>query len=144
METISFVIHGEAQAQGRPRAGKSFSGKTVLYDPINSRDFKQYVRLVSSQYKPEKLLECPLSLELHFYKQIPASWSNKKKEKAIRGELLPAVKSDIDNYAKSVMDGLSGIIYTDDKLVCELIMTKRYSESPRTEVTIKQANFEEE
>ncbi len=137
---IKFTVLGEPVAQGRPRAGIR-NGKISMRDPMKSRNFKQYVGLVASQYAPDKLINEPISIELDFYREIPKSWSKKKKQQAIVGEILPAVKSDIDNYAKSVMDGITGIIYEDDKLVCELKLTKRYSDNPRTEVKIKRVSF---
>jgi Holliday junction resolvase RusA-like endonuclease len=35
------------------------------------------------------------------------------------------LRGDIDNYAKSILDGLNGVAYTDDKLVYKLQVTKR-------------------
>lgn len=60
MKTILFEIMGEPVAHGRPRAGKTFTGKTVLYDPLKSRDFKQYVKLVAVQYAPKELISGPI------------------------------------------------------------------------------------
>lgn len=71
MKTILFEIMGEPVAQGRPRAGKSFSGQTVLYDPLKSRDFKQYVRLVAAQNAPKELIEGPIILNVDFYRATP-------------------------------------------------------------------------
>ena len=74
-----FWNHGEAQAQGKPRAGKSSSSKTVLYDSVTFRDFKQYVKLVASQRKPQKLIKGPLYLELIFYQPTPKKYTTKPK-----------------------------------------------------------------
>lgn len=35
------------------------------------------------------------------------------------------LRGDIDNYAKSIMDGLNGAAYTDDRLVRRLVVIKR-------------------
>lgn len=45
---IQFTIYGERVAQGRPRAGKDWNGKTVLYDQTKSRNFKQYVKMAAA------------------------------------------------------------------------------------------------
>ncbi|ANU28437.1 RusA family crossover junction endodeoxyribonuclease [Planococcus versutus] len=138
METISFVIHGEAQAQGRPRAGKSFSGKTVLYDPINSRDFKQYVSLVASQHRPKELITSPIHLELIFHQPTPKKYHTKPKQALIEsGELLPITKPDLDNLVKGVKDGITKIIWQDDSQVVSMHVQKLYSLLPRVEVTIR-------
>ena len=52
MSNILFEIPGEPIAQGRPRAGKTRTGKTVLYDPAKSRDFNQFVKLVAAHHSP--------------------------------------------------------------------------------------------
>ena len=36
-------------------------------------------------------------------------------------------KPDLDNLVKSVVDGLSGFIYADDKQIVEIHATKRYA-----------------
>ncbi len=64
---IKFTVLGEPVVQGRPRAGIR-NGKISMRDPMKSRNFKQYVGLVASQYAPEKLLEGPLQLEVKVYK----------------------------------------------------------------------------
>lgn len=138
MNTISFEIIGEAQAQGRPRAGKNFSGKTVLYDPATSRDFKQYVKLVASQYKPQELISGPIHLELTFYQPTPKKYHTKPKQALIdAGLLLPVTKPDIDNLAKGVKDGLTKIIWQDDSQVVSMAVKKLYSMTPRVEVLIR-------
>ncbi|WP_225218332.1 RusA family crossover junction endodeoxyribonuclease [Planococcus wigleyi] len=142
METISFEIMGEAQAQGRPRAGKSYSGKTVLYDPATSRDFKQYVKLVASQHKPQELITGPAHLELTFYQPTPKKYHTKPKQALIEaGLLLPVSRPDLDNLAKGVKDSLSKIIWQDDSQVVSMMVRKFYSMTPRVEVEIR---YEEE
>ncbi|PSL42150.1 endodeoxyribonuclease RusA [Planomicrobium soli] len=99
MKTILFEIMGNPVAQGRPRAGKTFTGKTVLYDPAKSRDFKQYVRLVAAQRAPKKLISGPITLSVDFYRPIPKNLQTKPKLKLIeQGLLLPTSKPDVDNY----------------------------------------------
>lgn len=137
METISFEIMGQAQAQGRPRAGKSFSGKTVLYDPATSRDFKQYVKLVASQHKPQEIITGPIHLELIFYQPTPKKYQTKPKLALIEaGLLLPVTKPDVDNLAKGVKDGLTKIIWQDDSQVVSMMVRKFYSMMPRVVVHI--------
>lgn len=137
MNQITCEIVGELVAQGRPRAGKSFTGKTVLYDPAKFRDFKQYVKLIASQYKPQEPIQGPIHLELTFYQPTPKKYQARPKQELIAaGLLLPTTKPDVDNLARGVKDGFSKIIGQDDSQVVSLNVRKFYSMTPRAVVLI--------
>lgn len=137
MKQILFEIMGEPVAQGRPRAGKSFAGKTVLVDPLKSRNFKQYVQMVAAQHAPANLITGPVHLNLDFYRSIPKKYQTKPKQQLIEtGQLLPITKPDIDNLAKGVKDGLSKVIWHDDSQVVSMNLRKFYSMTPKVVVHI--------
>ena len=136
---IKFTILGEPVAQGRPRAGIR-NGKVNMRDPMKSRNFKQYVRLVASQNAPEELLEGPLFLEVKVYKPLLKKFSKKKRLEAEQGLIRPATKPDVDNYAKGILDGLNSVLWKDDNQVVDLHVSKWYSEKPRIEVTVRELN----
>lgn len=143
MKTILFEIMGEPVAQGRPRAGKSFAGKTVLIDPAKSRDFKQYVRIVAAQHAPNKLITGPIHLNMDFYRATPKKYQTKPKQALIEsGQILPISKPDLDNLAKGVKDGLNKVIWQDDSQVVSMNVRKFYSMTPKVVVHI--SYFEEE
>lgn len=138
MKKILFEIPGEPVAQGRPRAGKTWAGKTVLYDPTKSRDFKQFVRLVAAQHAPKELIAGPIRLFVDVYRPTPKRLQTKPKQALIEsGELRPTVKPDVDNYVKGVKDGLNKVIWEDDSQVVDLTVRKFYSLSPKVVVCIK-------
>ncbi|MCY8420264.1 RusA family crossover junction endodeoxyribonuclease [Bacillus inaquosorum] len=140
---ISFTVYGEPVAQGRPRAG-TVNGKARLYDPKKSRDYKQYVKLVASEYRPKSLLKGPLELIVRIYKPSLKSFSKKKAAAAEQGLLRPTSKPDADNYVKAIKDGLNKVIWHDDSQVVDLHVSKFYSEIPRVEIQIKPLSQEEE
>lgn len=51
---------------------------------------------------------------------IPPSYTKKWHTECISGIERPNKKPDIDNIAKSIMDGLNGVAYEDDKQVVRL------------------------
>jgi Holliday junction resolvase RusA-like endonuclease len=132
---IQFIVYGEPVAQGRPRAA-NINGRIRMYDPKKSSDFKDYVRLVASEHRPEQLLEGPISLVVKVYKPTLKSFSKKKKVAAEAGHLRPTSKPDVDNYVKGVKDALKNVIWKDDSQVVDLHISKWYSETPRVEITI--------
>ncbi len=138
MKKILFEIPGEPVAQGRPRAGKTRRGKTVLYDPVKSKNFKQFVRLVAAKYAPKELITGPIKLHVDVYRPTPKRLQTKPKQALINsGELRPTVKPDVDNYVKGVKDGLNKVIWQDDSQVVDLTVRKFYSLSPKVVVCIK-------
>lgn len=139
--TISFTVLGEPVAQGRPRAGKTRRGKTVLYDPEKSKDFKQYVGLIASQHAPSKLLEGPLYVQVKVYKPLLKSFSKKRTAEAEAGLYRPVTKPDVDNYAKGIKDALNKVIWNDDSQVVEFTISKWYSSKPRVEVEISKVEI---
>jgi Holliday junction resolvase RusA-like endonuclease len=132
---IQFTVYGEPVAQGRPRA-TNINGHIRMYDPKKSSDFKNYVRLVAADHRPDKPLEGPILVAVKVYKKIPKSFSKKKKAAAEAGQLRPTSKPDVDNYAKSIKDALKNVIWKDDSQVVDLHISKWYSETPRVEITI--------
>lgn len=140
---IEFTIYGEPVAQGRPRFS-SHGGFTRAYDPKKSKDFKNYVKLVASEFAPQKLLEGPLLLEVKVYKPSLKSFSKKKAAAAERGELRPVTKPDVDNYVKGIKDGLNQVIWKDDSQIVSLLVQKFYSEKPRVEVKVSCIEPQEE
>ncbi|QAS52828.1 RusA family crossover junction endodeoxyribonuclease [Halobacillus litoralis] len=138
---IQFTVLGEPVAQGRPRSGRTSRGKTVLYDPKKSKDFKQYVGLVASQHAPSDLLEGPLNVRVKVYKPLLKSFSKKRTAEAEAGLYRPVTKPDVDNYAKGIKDALNKVIWNDDSQVVEFTISKWYSSKPRVEVEISEVSI---
>ena len=134
---IKIVIPLEPVAQGRPRF--SSRGKFVTtYDPPKSMTYKKQVRMIAQQqYHDEPIAKGnPLILQVTFYRSIQKSLSKAEHERRLKGDILPFVKPDIDNYFKAVTDALTGVIWADDNQITDVKMSKRYSDSPRTEIII--------
>jgi Holliday junction resolvase RusA-like endonuclease len=68
---------------------------------------------------------------------VPASWSERKRQQAITGDIKPGKKPDLDNIAKAWNDALNGVAYRDDSLICQMTLDKRYGPQPLVVVTIK-------
>ena len=68
---------------------------------------------------------------------IPKSASKAKKTAMTDGSILPAVKPDVDNVLKLIMDALNGVAYLDDKQVVDARCAKMYADNPCTIVSIE-------
>lgn len=133
---VDFVIQGKVQAKQRPRFN-THTGKT--YTPNKTINYENWVKTCYLQkYKDKELMEKPLRVTIRAFFEIPKSTSKKKKQQMLNNEVLPMVKPDTDNIAKSILDSLNGIAYKDDKQVAELIVYKFYNDTPYVNVTIEE------
>jgi len=134
---IEFTIPGNPVSQGRPRAAKR-GNKVIMYDPKESREYKEYVALIARQHAPKKPIEGALSVNIKIYRQIPKSTTKKDRALFLAGIKRPIVKSDTSNYVKGIEDALNGIIYKDDSQIVDLYAAKYYSDNPRVEISVKE------
>jgi Holliday junction resolvase RusA-like endonuclease len=133
---IAFTIHGEATAKGRPKFSTR-GGFARAYTPKKTQDAEYNFQAQAVQYKPSSPLTGPLVLTLKFYRAKGIPSTKKGLESALRGDIRPIKKPDIDNLSKLVMDAMNGIFWKDDAQVVEKHSYKHYSENPRIEVTVE-------
>jgi Holliday junction resolvase RusA-like endonuclease len=133
---ITFTIPGAPVGKGRPRIARR--GRfTSMYTPEKTASYESLVKLAGFEAMAgRELFTDALSVTLDVWVQIPASWSQRKREQAVSGAVRPTTKPDLDNVAKAIFDGLNGIAWKDDVQVVRAVVTKRYSTTPRVEVSI--------
>lgn len=134
---ITVIFEIEPVEQARPRATRY--GRSIrVYDPPKvSKYKKQLSQLARSQYKGEPLAGA-IEVEITFYRQVQKSLSKKERARRLSGEHRPTVKPDLDNYIKSTLDGLNGVLWTDDAHIVDLHAHKYYSDDPRIEIAVRE------
>lgn len=130
MKRIEFTINGECVPKARPR----FSKFGHVYTTPKTRAYENIVKSTAIDNRVP-CVTTALRVELIIYKSIPKSFSKAKRKQANEGKIFPVVKPDIDNYVKSVLDGLNGVLFMDDKQIVDFRAVKKYSDNPRVEVT---------
>lgn len=132
------VIYGEPVGKGRPRF-KRIGNFVQTYTP---KETVNYETLIKNEYflQSGKTFEdnIPLWLKVYAYYKIPKSFSKKKVNQCVDNILKPCVKPDCDNILKIVMDSLNKVAYADDKQICRVSFSKRYSMNPRIEIEVKE------
>lgn len=132
---IYFVVYGEPQGKGRPRAS-SRGGFVRMYTPAATQAYENEIAGLAARAMGElQVLSTAISLRVVAHHAIPVSWSKKKQLAALNGEVIPG-KPDLDNVAKAVLDAMNGVVYVDDKQVIRLVAEKRYSMEPKVEVYV--------
>ena len=133
---MKIIFNIEPVEQARPRATKTRKG-IRLYDPKKVSTYKKQLAMMCQfQYKKEPLTG-PLIVSLKFYRHIQSSVSKKERELRITGAHRPIVKPDTDNYIKSTLDGLNGLLWEDDNQIVKIVAEKYYSDHPRVEIEVQ-------
>ena len=130
---VYFIVPGPAKAKERPRMGRN--GR--IYTPDSTH---KYEKLVRECYKEKGIYYFDdeyISIKIIFWFSIPKSYSKQKRQDCAEGFIRPS-RGDIDNYIKSILDGLNKVAYEDDKYIYKIEAEKRYTEyEARTEITIE-------
>lgn len=139
---IYLVVKGEPVPQGRPRFA-SVQGRFIhAYDPRESVTYKNlikwHIRRFQNQYPKVPLLTENIFMDLKIFRQIPTSFSKKKRELIKEGKLFPNTKPDTDNYVKTILDAANGMLFKDDSAVIGILARKYYSDTPRIEAAFYQ------
>jgi len=121
MQAVKITVPGRPVPKGRPRLGVR-GKKAYIYTPPATREYEKLVGWIAkcSGCKP---LNGSLAVKLHLF---------------IRGR-----SGDVDNYCKSILDGLNGVAYQDDGQVVELLVRKhkvKRKEEERVEIEIGEAS----
>lgn len=136
-DQLFFTFEIEPTPQLRPRVS-SRGGYVKVYDPPKVKQFKSLLRsLAVHQYARPPLLG-PLSVSLTFYRPVQSSISKTERERRLTNRSKPVVKPDVDNYIKSTLDALNGVLWEDDSQIVKLTAEKRYGEKGKIVITVTQ------
>ena len=132
---MKLVFEIEPVEQARPRATRMGRG-IHLYDLKKVSVYKKQLAMMCKfQYKQAPLTG-PLKVELNFFRHVQSSISKKERKLRLSGSHRPVVKPDTDNYIKSTLDGLNGLLWEDDNQIVDLVAHKYYSDKPRVEIEV--------
>jgi Holliday junction resolvase RusA-like endonuclease len=132
----TFTVPEKPVSKERPRFGKTWSGKRVVFTKAKTRKFEQRVadEAIAAGVKPQ---DGPVSVS------VVANFTPAKRlHRDTRAAMIAAGWAhdnvrDIDNVSKSILDGLNGIAYADDKQVALLTVYKRWAWVEGVSVTVE-------
>jgi len=130
---ISFFVRGEPVQKGSAKAfvvpaPGTPTGVRAVVVPDNKkplRNWENLVRTEAAAHADAALLEGPVEVTLRFV--LPRPQSHTKAERAVPWHTK---QPDLDKLGRAILDGLTAIVYHDDKQVCVLNTSKLYSSSP--------------
>lgn len=125
----SFDVDGEPVGQPRVRFSRKSGG---VYTPTTADAWKVAVIMAAKRQRPAAMLDGPISCRIVFrFARPKAHFHAGRRSGELRASapFWHAGKPDIDNLAKSTLDALNHAgIWFDDAQVCELLVSKCYSD----------------
>lgn len=138
-DPVTVVVMGEPVPFARMRLGN----RGQHFVPAAQRNFAAVLQLEAANAMRDVQTEMfneAIEIELLAELAIPASWSNKKRNRAISGEVRPTGRPDLDNLYKIVADAFNLVVFRDDSQCVSLRARKRYGVEPKVVITVRAAN----
>ena len=135
MTEYVFKLPVEPVAQMRPR----FTRRPYVhaYDPVKVKRYKEALAWHAQDQWMAAPATGPIKLQLHFFRPVQKSLSKIEHARRLSGAHRPIVKPDLDNYIKSTLDALTGVLWADDNAIIKIEAEKYYSDQPRVEIVME-------
>lgn len=134
---VRFTVPGVPIPQGSMKAvpdGKG--GARLVPDNRRTKPWRAQIRKVADLEGIDPR-EGPLRVSLRFMLPRPKGHRGANGLR-LAAPAYPATRPDIDKLARAVLDALTGVAYTDDGQVAELIVLKHYASSrPGVDIRIE-------
>jgi len=137
MSVYAFVVPGPPTPKGRPRFGRTKTGRVVTRTPKATRIYESIVRAHALATSPPNPLDGPVRVTIAAVLERPKRLMRKKDPDE---ELAHDRRPDVDNIAKAILDALDGWFWRDDAQVAELHCSKVYAAKdgrPMVAVTVE-------
>lgn len=119
--SFEFRFFVEPKVKERPR----FSNRgSHVYTPKKTKIFEDEIKLIARKYLFSRYNRYPWPIKIPVIADVTFYFKKPKKPKFD----VPATKSDLDNYCKSLLDSLNKLVLQDDALIVKLIAEKKYTE----------------
>lgn len=119
-EPIKIIIPGRPVPKERPRLTVD-GRKKYIYTPKETSKFEKQVALAALTAADGKVLFGDIAINIKLY------FSDRK-------------FGDLDNYAKSILDGLQGVLFENDKQVSKLHIERYIDKNERAEVIVEEVD----
>jgi Holliday junction resolvase RusA-like endonuclease len=135
---ITFHVDGIPVQKNRPRF-RRVGNFVQIYSDAKTVKWEDQVKTAAERAMgSQEVLETPVSVYLYFRLSIPKSTPKKRLDAFLEGLVAHTKKPDIDNLAKSVLDGMDGVVYKNDSQITTLHLKKVYAADPGVSILVKE------
>lgn len=127
-EVVRFIVRGTPEPKGSTRAfvPKGWTKAVVTSDNPDLKGWASLVRHEAQRAGGAFVAVLPVRVSLHFALKRPKRLLTKTWKH--RG-LWHTTKPDLDKLARAVKDALTGVLWTDDAQVAQLLAEKSYADA---------------
>lgn len=157
-EAIHLVFYGKAEPSGSKKSNVVYRKVDGVRQPVmrggrvltivrddneKAKPYKDRLAWEAAQQYGGPVLTGPLVVEIVFFEVRPKKhYGTGRNERVLKDSApaKPTVKPDALKLARGVEDALTGVVWADDCLTCDLIARKRYvgrDEQARVEVWVQ-------
>ena len=127
-------LPGVPRGKGRPR----FTRTGFAFTPPDTRKYEAALaKAGQAAMVGRPPFNAPVVVVVTARFSIPQSWPKHRKADALKGIVQHTVKPDIDNVLKMALDGLNGVVWSDDKIIVRCMARKVYGTSPGLVVSVQ-------
>lgn len=133
---MDLTIPIKAVGKERPRFHPQFK---YAYTPKKTKDFENQIATYFSIYMRRngfEMEEGPVCVDITVFNKVPKSWTKRRREDALMGDIRPIKTPDGDNILKAILDSLNDIAYMDDKQVVQFHFNRLYDEEDLINIKI--------
>jgi Holliday junction resolvase RusA-like endonuclease len=145
MTAVTVTLAGNPQGKGRARSflyRRKDTDKLAIghHTPQRTATYEGMIRTAAMEAMAKAGLpapmEGPLGIDMRAVFPVPQSWSKKKREQALAGEVKPTKKPDADNILKAWKDAMNGVVFLDDAQIVQGRFAKTYGPAPSVTITV--------
>lgn len=149
IQYLDFEIPWAAVPKGRPRFAR-IGAYVRTYTDAKTRAFEEYVATLALNAMRNADFSrigddggcTAVTITANYVP--PKSWTKKKLGLLAKFICLPMTKKpDIDNIAKSVLDGMNQVVFEDDHLVTDLTVKKVYTDKESVTIHVSHETIDE-
>lgn len=137
-DTVRIIVPGAVVPWQRARRRRLGDGRVITFTDRKVETFHGLVRTVAVQaMNGRPPFSGPIELTVVAVFLPPASWSPKKRAKAIAGEIAKTTRPDLENLFKGAQDAMQTIVYRDDLQIIALYAAKVFGDTPCLEIELR-------
>ena len=114
----------------KPIAWQRAARNSNRYFDAQAKDKLSHGLYLINQHGDEPLFDKAMRLQVIFFMAIPKTMQNRQ------NSVYHSKSPDLDNLLKFLLDAMTDVIITDDRLISAIDAVKVYDVMPRTELTI--------